>query len=35
MNKDKNIVIIYDEKSENIKKIILKVFKKFLELKMS
>lgn len=34
MNKDKNIMIIYDEKSENIKKIILKVFKKFLELKM-
>ncbi len=34
MNKDENIVIIYDEKSENVKSIILKIFKKFLELKM-
>ena len=34
MNKDENIVIIYDEKSENIKNIVLKIFEKFLELKM-
>lgn len=34
MNKDENIEIIYDENSENIKDRILKVFEKFLELKM-
>ena len=34
MEKDENIVIIYDENSENIKSRVLKIFEKFLELKM-
>lgn len=34
MEKDEKIVIIYDENSENIKNKILKIFEKFLELKM-
>lgn len=34
MKRDEEIVIIYDENSENIKNRVLKIFEKFLELKM-
>lgn len=34
MDRDENVVIIYDENSENIKDRALKIFEKFLELKM-
>lgn len=34
MNSNENIEIIYDEKSENIKDKILKIFERFLEQEM-